>query len=242
MIKKLMLPLTIVAGFCMPGRCEISMASPENLSGLLSQEAAPVVVDVRGGYDFAKKHIFGALNAPYNSIDKAGLPKDREIVLYCGNDKCPLSHLAAKTLEGAGYKNVKVLAGGLEEWEKKGFRVEAVGQVKQTKLAVKSGDVSAGALKKKLKSGGPAVIDTRPEKEFLAGHIPGARNMPLENLKGLIPGLTAGAELVVCDRQNIRAVEAVKLLAAEGFNVLELSGGLQMWAARKYPLETGAIK
>jgi len=224
----------------MPCYCEISKISAEKLNKMLSQKSAPAVVDVRSGYDFEKKHILGAVNAPYNAIDKAGLPKDGELVLYCGNEKCPLSHLAAKTLEAAGYKNAKVLAGGLDEWEKKGFKVEAGGQVKATKPAIKTGAVSASALKKKMKSGGPVVIDTRPEKEFLAGHIPGARNMPLENLKAQISGLTAGSEIVVYDRQNARTVEAVKLLAGEGFKVSELTGGLQVWSAKKYPLETGA--
>ncbi|MBI4801376.1 MAG: hypothetical protein HY796_02520 [Elusimicrobia bacterium] len=226
----------------MPCYCEILQVSTEKLNAALLQKSAPIVVDVRSGYDFEKKHILGAVNAPYNAIDKAGLPKDSELVLYCGNEKCPLSHLAAKTLEGAGYKNVKVLAGGLDEWKKKGFKVEAGGQVKQKKPAVNTGAVSASALKKKIKSGGPVVIDTRPEKEFLAGHIPGARNIPLENLKTQTSGLTAGSEVVVYDRQNTRTVEAVKMLAAEGLKVSELSGGLQVWSAKKYPLETGANK
>jgi len=226
----------------MPCYCEISQVSTEKLNEMLSQKSEPTVVDVRSGYDFEKKHILGAVNAPYNAIDKAGLPKDSELVLYCGNEKCPLSHLAAKTLEGAGYTNVKVLAGGLDEWEKKGFKLEAGGQVKQTRPVGKMGALSASSLKGKMKSGGPVVIDTRPEKEFLTGHIPGARNMPLENLKGLISGLTAGSELVVYDRQNTRAVEAVKLLSSEGFKVSELTGGLQVWSAKKYPLETGANK
>jgi len=150
--------------------------------------------------------------------------------------------LAAKTLESAGYKDPKVLAGGLDEWEKKGFKVEVGGQVKQAKLSVKTGAVTAGALRKKMKTGGLIVIDTRLEKEFLAGHIPGARNMPLENLKGLISGLAAGSEIVVYDRQNSRTVEAVKVFASEEFKVSELSGGLQVWSAKKYPLETGVVK
>ena len=84
MIKKLMLPLMIVTGFYVPGWSEISMASPEKLNGMLTRKSSPTVVDVRGGYDFQKGHVPGAVNAAYNTIDKAGLPKDGALVLYCG--------------------------------------------------------------------------------------------------------------------------------------------------------------
>ncbi|MDQ7772495.1 MAG: rhodanese-like domain-containing protein [Elusimicrobiales bacterium] len=226
----------------MPCRAEITQITAADLDAAVSAGADSVaVVDVRGAKDFAGKHIVGAVNAPYHAIAGAGLPKDRTIVLYCG-EKCPLSHLAAKDLEKAGYTNVKVLAGGLDEWERGGFAVEAGGLVRPAKRAAKSGSVTASALKKKLSVGGIVVIDTRPEQEFLAGRVPGARNMPLEKLKDSMGKLPAGSELVVYDRNNARAVRAVRLLAEEGFAVSELSGGLQVWTAGKYPLETGAVK
>ncbi len=226
----------------MPCRAGITQITAADLNEAVSAGAGAVaVVDVRGTRDFAGKHIVGAINAPYHTIAGAGLSKDRTIVLYCG-EKCPLSHLAAKDLENAGYTDIKVLAGGLDEWERGGFAVEVGGQVRPAKRAAKSGSITAAALKKKLAVGGVIVIDTRPEQEFLAGRVPGARNMPLEKLKDSMGELPAESELVVYDRSNVRAVRAVRLLAQEGFAVSELSGGLQVWTAVKYPLETGAVK
>jgi len=69
--------LLLVAGLWVPGWCEITAVSPEALNDMLSRNPAPAVVDVRSGYDFEKKHILGAVNAPYNAVEKAGLPKDR---------------------------------------------------------------------------------------------------------------------------------------------------------------------
>jgi len=226
----------------MPCRAEVALIPAGELNAAVSSGTHTIaIVDVQGGQDFARKHIAGAMNAPYHAIAGAGLPKDRTIVLYCG-EKCPLSHLAAKELEKAGYADVKVLAGGLDEWERRGFAVEAGGLTLPPKRAAKWGTVTAAALKKRLGSGGPTVIDTRPAQEFLAGRVPGARNVPLERLKELADGIPAGSELVVYDRDNTRAVRAVRMLAEKGFAVLELSGGLQVWTAARYPLEAGAAK
>lgn len=99
----------MVAGFYLPGHCEISMVSPEKLNGMIAEKSALTIVDVRSGYDFQKGHIPGAVNAAYNTIDKAALPGDGALALYCGNDKCPLSRLAAKTPETLGRKNVRAV-------------------------------------------------------------------------------------------------------------------------------------
>lgn len=245
MHKRLMAAAVLFAGTyatAMPCRAEVALIPAGELNAAVSSGTHTIaIVDVRGGQDFARKHIAGAMNAPYHAIAGAGLPKDRTIVLYCG-EKCPLSHLAAKELGEAGYTNIKVLAGGLDEWERQGFAMEAGGLVLPPKRAAKWGTVTAAALKKKLGGGGPIVIDTRPAQEFLAGRLPGARNLPLERLKELADGIPAGSELVVYDRDNARAVRAVRLLAEKGFDVLELSGGLQVWTASRYPLETGGAK
>lgn len=237
-----MLPLTIVAGFYMPGRCEISMASPEKLNGMLMQKSAPVIVDVRSGYDFQKGHIPGAVNAAYNTIDKAALPKDGSLVLYCGNDKCPLSHLAAKTLEALGYKDLIVLDGGIAAWTAKGFALETAAGLQEKKAAIKISSISAGKLRKRLADKAIGVIDIRPGKDFRIAHVQGAKNIPLETLEGSLAALSKDREWVVYDIDNKRVKAAAQLLAQKDLRVKELSGGMQVWAAKKYPMESGEAK
>lgn len=64
-------------------------------------------------------------------LDKVGsevrttnLPKDAEIVVYCGGLKCPQSRMAAEKLGKLGYENVRAYEGGLEEWKGASFAVE----------------------------------------------------------------------------------------------------------------------
>jgi rhodanese-related sulfurtransferase len=64
-------------------------------------------------------------------LDKIGrevramnLPKNAEIVVYCGGAKCPQSRMAAEKLVKFGYANVRAYKGGLEEWKAAGLTVE----------------------------------------------------------------------------------------------------------------------
>lgn len=68
-----------------------------------------VVIDVRTPEEYAAGHIDGALNIPFDQIDKGiqsvkGLNKDQPILLYCrtGNR----SGIAKETLEKQGYRQV----------------------------------------------------------------------------------------------------------------------------------------
>jgi len=54
------------------------------------------------------------------------LPKNAEIVVYCGGPKCPQSRMAADKLVKLGYANVRAYDGGLEEWKAAGLTVEKV--------------------------------------------------------------------------------------------------------------------
>jgi rhodanese-related sulfurtransferase len=52
------------------------------------------------------------------------LPRDSEIVVYCGGPTCPQSRLAAEKLLKLGFGNVRAYEDGLEEWKAAGFAIE----------------------------------------------------------------------------------------------------------------------
>lgn len=227
----------------MPCYCLISQLTAEKLNELLAKKGEIVtVVDVRSGYDFQKGHIPGAVNAPFNVVDKANLPKEGALVLYCTNEKCPLSGLAAKMLETAGYRDMKVLEGGIAAWTAKGFAVEAAAGLEKKPEAVVIVSVPPAKVLKRLTDKTMGIIDVRPEAEFKIAHLSGAKNIPLEGLAAASADLSKDTEWVVYDRQTERAKAAAQALAEKGFKVKELSGGIQVWSAKKYPLETGTGK
>lgn len=226
----------------MPCYCEILQVSAEKLNELLARKSGGVtVVDVRGDYEFKKGHIGAAVNVPLASVNTYGFAKKKTLVLYCGGVDCSLSNKAAKILTDRGYKDVRVLTGGLPAWERKGFPViPAAPTVSAT--AIKAPGVVAKIAAAELFKASPEtymVIDVRPNLEFGAGHIKGSFNIPFEGLPGNIPGSAKGKKLIVYDRLPARSAKAGGVLAENGFTVFELTGGLAIWAALGYPMEAG---
>ena len=79
---------------------------------------------------FKGENIAGSRRVP---LDKVGsdvrgtnLPKNTEIVVYCGGPKCPQSRMAAEKLAKLGYENVRAYEGGLEEWKDAGLAIDRI--------------------------------------------------------------------------------------------------------------------
>ena len=208
-------------------------------NGLHSTIGEPniIVTDVRDAASFAQEHIPGATNVPYLMVKTTtAFSADGTIVLYCGNDTCPTSLLAAQDLVNAGHKNVYVLEGGLEKW-KQSYPTEGTAVLAHNSGPTSSKIIYPEALARELNSGKYLIVDTRPANEFKAAHLPGAKNVQPELLSTLEIG--QGRVLVVCDRDSARAAKAISSLRARGFNALELSGGIAAWAGKKLPLAAG---
>jgi thioredoxin 1/putative thioredoxin len=102
---------------------------------------------------------------------------------------------------------------------------------------------SAGALKPaelaQLLAGGAVVpIDTRDAAAFARAHLPGAVNMPLEEIQGRLAELhmLAGQPVLYC-RAGDRTKEMSEKLVEEGLPVAFLEGGLLAWEADGLPIQ-----
>ncbi|MET8945244.1 rhodanese-like domain-containing protein [Streptomyces sp. NPDC004542] len=84
------------------------------------------------------------------------------------------------------------------------------------------------------------VIDVRTPGEYGGGHIPGALNIPLDQLQRALPDIRAAAErgevLVVC-ASGARSENACRMLADNGIRTATLAGGTGAWAAQGHDLE-----
>ena len=75
---------------------------------------------------FTGEMIPGSRRMPLDTIehDTAGVPKDAEIITYCGGPKCPQSIQAAQKLSELGYTNVRAFEEGLDGWKAAGHSIE----------------------------------------------------------------------------------------------------------------------
>ncbi|MEU5975596.1 rhodanese-like domain-containing protein [Streptomyces sp. NPDC047315] len=85
-----------------------------------------------------------------------------------------------------------------------------------------------------------AVVDVRTPGEYASGHLPGAVNVPLDQLRRALPELTGAAGrrplLMVC-ASGARSERACAALARHGVRAATLVGGTSAWADRGLALE-----
>lgn len=102
--------------------------------------------------------------------------------------------------------------------------------------------LSRRELRQRLKAGTVTVLDVRPIAEFDLGHVPGAINIPVGELKRRLSELPRGKEIVAYCRGPycIFAFEAVAALRAAGYKARRLEDGLPHWRAADLPTERSA--
>ncbi|MBA4215290.1 MAG: rhodanese-like domain-containing protein [Polaromonas sp.] len=79
-----------------------------------------VVIDARDTGQFTKGHIPGAINMDWRQVlaKRDSIPKNKPVLIYCNTGS--LSAQAGFALRVAGWENVRILQGGMEEWKAKG--------------------------------------------------------------------------------------------------------------------------
>jgi rhodanese-related sulfurtransferase len=79
------------------------------------------------------------------------------------------------------------------------------------------------------------LIDLMSREEFARQHIPGAVNIPVEELKDRIAEIPSGSEIiVVCKRGLIKSDIALNQLRGSGFkNAKKVGGGTMGWFGSK---------
>ena len=79
-----------------------------------------VIIDARDAAQFAKSHIPGAINMDWRHVlaKRDLIPKDKPVLIYCNTGS--LSAQAGFALRVAGWNNLRILQGGMEDWKAKG--------------------------------------------------------------------------------------------------------------------------
>ena len=112
--------------------------------------------------------------------------------------------------------------------------VARLAEVERAAREYLGGDVDAigrDELVARMRSGDIVLVDVRPSEEFEAGHIEGARSIPLEELQGRLAELPPDREVVAYCRGPLCAFapEAVRRLRAAGRNARRLEEGWPEW-------------
>jgi rhodanese-related sulfurtransferase len=100
--------------------------------------------------------------------------------------------------------------------------------------------IDAAELNDRLKNGKrPLVIDVRQPDEFRAGHIAGAKLIPLNKLNNRIKELPQNKEIVCVCASGNRSGSAARMLVKAGYNAVNMRGGMISWRRANLPVKKG---
>ncbi len=202
--------------------------STNELRKILAEKSA-TVFDARPLMEYSMSHIPGAVNVS----EKPGVPisqyvsdvaeigrvvgnnRSAPIVLYCNGPYCGKSKRLSEELIAAGYTNVRRYQLGIPMWR-------ALVGVTEIELA--------GLLYVLREDKTAVFLDARGPEEFKAGTIPGAKNLPLADVKkakddGRLPMEDHNTRIIVLGRDGAQARAVTEAIAKEAFHNVSYFGG-----------------
>ena len=86
------------------------------------------------------------------------------------------------------------------------------------------------------------LLDVREGDEWIAGHAPAARHIPLGELGARVAEIPQDQDIYVICRSGMRSGRAALALNGAGWTAINVAGGMQDWAMAGRPMtaETGA--
>jgi rhodanese-related sulfurtransferase len=98
-------------------------------------------------------------------------------------------------------------------------------------------EIEAQRLKEMLDSGEVQLVDTREAYEAEAGHIPGSRNVELNEVAAVSGSFERERPLVFYCRSGDRSAMPSQAFREAGFDAYNLAGGILAWKDAGLPLE-----
>jgi rhodanese-related sulfurtransferase len=86
---------------------------------------------------------------------------------------------------------------------------------------------------------GARIIDVREPDEYLSGHVPGAELIPLGAVAGELDRFSTDQPNYVICKVGSRSIHACELAAAQGYDVVNVSGGTWAWILSGRDVITG---
>jgi rhodanese-related sulfurtransferase len=229
-----------IAVLLLPFLCAVTEAAesgwqkipPQDLARMVAEGGKPFLINTMGEIECLDHSIAGSLCIPAEEFEKriSELPprKDRMLVLYCESDAAQKSCEAADLAIRNGYTAVRVLDGGMQAWKGAGYATVAVERIPRRAIS----SLKPPVLRKRLaEKKNILLVDIRSEGAFQSGHIGGAVNLPMYQLHRRYRELPINRPLILVDNRGFRSPLAASYLAAKGYAVERLFGGMASWRA-----------
>ncbi|PKP40837.1 MAG: CoA-disulfide reductase [Bacteroidetes bacterium HGW-Bacteroidetes-10] len=206
-------------------------------------EKKPLFIDVRDIFAFEKSHIQGAIHIPLELLlqHKNSITANRPLVVYDETGK--KGHQALRMLIGAGFKDVVNISGGHISLQRQartaGFETIKIGLLPIIEKSIEGESADAQAaevapMAKPVADNTPLVIDVRTRGEFASGAVPGAINIPLDEIADYIDELgSTSRDITLYCASGARSAYGQRILMQLGFTNVKNGGGIMHMMMRR---------
>jgi rhodanese-related sulfurtransferase len=188
-------------------------------------DAGAQILDVRDAAEYAKGHLAGSINiglgGQYATWAGTVLDRDRPIVIVAEPGR---EQEAAVRLGRIGFDHVRgYLEGGM------------AALAGRPELVTSTERVSASMVAEELAAADPPLLlDIRTPREWVARHIAGSVNIPLNHLEERLGEIPRARRIAVHCAGGYRSSIGASILHRHGItNLIEMAGGLAAWDAAK---------
>lgn len=181
-------------------------------------EKGSQVIDTRDAASFARGHIKGTMNIPFNNsfTNWMGWIVDYEKPLYLLADPAQLDEMLI-ALRSIGIDKVAAHA-------------DATDMIQQAQELDSYENVTPLKAKELMEQEDVAVLDVRNLTEYQEGHIEGAQHIMVGTLKNRLDEVPADKKLIVQCQSGGRSAIAASILKANGYhNLVNMAGGYGQW-------------
>lgn len=206
-------------------------------------EKKPLFIDVRDIFAFEKSHIQGAIHIPLELLlqHKNSIPARRPLVVYDETGK--KGHQALRMLLGAGFSDVVNISGGHISLQRQaraaGFETIKIGLLPIVEKSIEGENeevhaAEAALAAKPVADNTPLVIDVRTRGEFASGAVPGAINIPLDELVNYTDELgSTSRDITLYCASGARSAYGQRILMQLGFTNVKNGGGIMHMMMRR---------
>ena len=204
------------------------------------KSGAQGIIDLRSSIAVAAGHVPEAVNIPVEELEKSRLPADKSVPLvFYGDRKIDVRSVAGK-VRGWGHRKVFYIPSGIESWLENGGALQHGPAAKEVNYSpgheagrLTSGDLLGAITSPKV----VMVLDVRSEKDFKAGKLSGAVNIPLESLAKRHGELDRKRIIFIYSADGTGARIAYQFLKDKGYRATYLNASLEIRKDGTYRLK-----
>lgn len=200
---------------------------PDTFEAMANHEGA-LVLDTRSPGEFAKAHIpnsvFIGIDGSFAPWVGALIPDLQQPIIFIAPEG--REEEVVRRLSRVGYDHtLGYLQGGIEAWQSAGHEVEAVESITPEEFA------------KRYKERGLTVLDVRKPGEYEAGHLEGAKNVPLDYINDEMHEIDEENQQHIHCAGGYRSMIFSSILKSRGYhNVVNVEGGFKALVEKDLPV------